>query len=515
MRRELVIIFLILAVAGFFRLYNLDFAPPGLFPDEAVNANDAMQALDSGEYKVFYPDNNGREGLYVNILAVFFKLFGPSIWVLRFVSAFIGILTVLFLYLLAREIFNWQIASLASFFMAISFWHVNFSRIAFRGIMVPLLTVLVAYFLWRGFKYLKNRDFLLSGVFLGLGMYTYIPFRLMPLVVIVLLLVFWQKIKKDYSLSKYENLRNRYLVGFAYILVASILVAAPILFFAYNNPDIFLARPAQVSIFTADNPIIELGLSVGKTLQMFNFIGDLNWRHNFSGVSQLFWGIGIFFLVGIFRSFWKLLRMKEEHGHYSTVQTFLLAWFFILLIPNFLSAEGLPHALRAIGVIPVVMIFAAGGVWWLYDKLRDWYAAADVKHTGGHLFHKLSKTRASEGNVIAFIVLLVFLSVITWHQYDLYFNQWAYRPETADHFSKELTIIAEEINEAPLGVPKYVIMDVDGWVSGMVPLETEPIMFLTGTYTEELQEEKNIHYIFPNELNKIPRGALTFRMSGN
>jgi len=515
MRREFIIILIILAVAGFFRLYNLDTAPPGLYPDEAVNANDAMQALDSGEYKIFYPDNNGREGLYVGFLAILFKLFGPSIWVLRFASAFIGILTVLFLYLLAKEMFNWQIASLASFFMAISFWHVNFSRIAFRGILVPLFTILVAYFLWRGFKYLKNRDFLLSGVFLGLGMYTYIPFRLMPFVVMVLLLVFWQKIKKDYSLSKYEHLRNKYLVGFAYVLVASIIIAGPILFFAYDNPDIFLARSGQVSIFSADNPILELGLSVGKTLQMFNFIGDLNWRHNFSGASQLFWGIGIFFLVGIIRSFWKSFRMKEEHGHFSTVHTLLLTWFFILLIPNFLSAEGLPHALRAIGVIPVVMIFAAEGVWWVYDKLRDWYTVADVKHGEGHLFHKLSKTRAAEGNVIALIVLLVMLSVITWHQFDLYFNQWAYRPETASHFSKELTIVADEINAAPADVPKYVIMNVDGWISGMIPLQTEPIMFLTGTYTKELQEEKNIHYIFPDEVDKIPWGALTFRMSRN
>ncbi len=515
MRRELVIILIILAVAGFFRLYNLDLAPPGLYSDEAVNANDAVEALTTGEYKIFYPDNNGREGLYVNILAGFFGVFGPNIWVLRLVSALIGILTVLFLYLLTKELFNWQIASLASFFLAISFWHVNFSRIGFRGILVPLLTVMTLYFLWRGFKYLSNRDFLLSGVFLGLGMYTYIPFRLVPFVVIIILLVFWQKVKKDYSLSKYEDFRNKYIIGFAYILVFSILVAAPILLFAYNNPDIFLSRTGQVSIFGADNPIKELGLSIVKTFQMFNFFGDFNWRHNFSGASQLFWAIGIFFIAGFFRSIWKCLRMKKEHGHYSTVHTLLLSWFFILLIPSFLSAEGLPHALRSIGVIPVAMIFAAEGIWWLYDKLRDWYAAGDVDHTSGHLFHKLSKTRASEGNTLAFIVLMVFLSVVTWHQYDLYFNKWANRPEVEGHFSKNLVDIGNELNEVPLDVPKYVVMDVDGWVPGMIPLQTEPIMFITQTNTLELQKEKNLYYIFPNETYKIPRGAIVVRMSGN
>ncbi len=515
MKREIIIVLIILAVAGFFRLYNLDSAPPGLYPDEAINANDAMQALGSGEFKIFYPDNNGREGLYVNILAGLFKIFGPSIWVLRFTSALLGILTVLFLYLLVREIFNWQIASLSSFFLAISFWHVNFSRIGFRGILVPLLVILTFYFLWKGFKYLKNSHFVLSGIFLGLGMYTYIPFRLVPFIVIILLLVFWQKIKKDYSLSKYEEFRNKYIIGFAYILVLSLLVAAPILFFAYGNPDIFLTRTGQISIFGADNPLKQLFISIGKTLGMFNLTGDFNWRHNFSGIPQLFWAIGAFFVVGLLRSFWKCWRMKREHGHYSTVHTLLLSWFFVLLIPAFLSAEGLPHALRAIGVIPVAMIFAAEGVWWVYDRLRDWYAAGDVNHTSGHLFHKLAKSRASEGNTLAFIALLVFLSVITWHQYDLYFNKWARQPEVEGAFSKSLSDAANTLNRYPDDVPKYVIMDVDGWISGVMPLQTEPIMFLTGAYTPELQEKKNINFIFPDETYMIPKNAVSVKMSGN
>jgi len=49
----------------------------------------------------------------------------------------------------------------------------------------------------------------------------------------------------------------------------------------------------------------------------------------------------------------------------------------------------------------------------------------------------------------------------------------------------------------------------------MIPLQTEPIMFLTGTYTKELQEEKNIHYIFPDEVDEVPWGALTFKMNRN
>lgn len=516
MRREWIILLIILAIAGFFRLYNLDIAPPGLYPDEAINGNNALEALDTGDYKLFYPDNNGREGLYINILAFFFKLFGPHIWVLRLLPAVIGILTVWGIYLLAKELFNWQIGLLSGFLLSISFWHVNFSRIGFRGIMVPLLLIFAVYFLWRGFKHLSNWDFLWSGIILGLGMHTYIAFRLAPLIVIAALLVFWQKIKKDYSHSKYENLRNKYLIGFAYVLVSSILVALPILFFAYLNPDVFFGRAAQVSIFGADNPLTALLSGLGKSLAMFNFAGDYNWRHNFSGEPQLFWTIGIFFVVGFFRAIGKCWEMFKKHGHFSTVHTLTLSWFFIMLAPSFLSTEGLPHALRAIGTIPVAIIFAAEGMWWAFERMRGWYAAGDVSHRSKHLIHRLGKTRPAEATVLATIVLLIYLGITGWHQYDKYFNQWANRPETAAHFNQNLVKIGNDLNKIPNNVPKYVIVDLDGVLVDGVPMPAQTVMFVTQSYSEELQKEKNINYILPDELFKIrERNAAVMTLSGN
>jgi hypothetical protein len=161
------------------------------------------------------------------------------------------------------------------------------------------------------------------------------------------------------------------------------------------------------------------------------------------------------------------------------------------------------------------MIFAAEGIWWLYDKLRDWYAAGDVDHASGHLFHRLAKTRASEGNALALIVLAVFLFAVTWQQFDMYFVQWATRSEVEAAFSKDMVDIGERLNEVPEKVPKYVVMDVDDWISGKIPLETEPIMFITQTYSEELQKEKNLFYVFPDETYKIPRNAVVEKMSGN
>ena len=71
---------LILAVAVFFRFWQLDQIPPGLYPDVAINGINATDALKNHDFKIFYPDNNGREGLFINLIALSFWLFGASIW---------------------------------------------------------------------------------------------------------------------------------------------------------------------------------------------------------------------------------------------------------------------------------------------------------------------------------------------------------------------------------------------------------------------------------------------------
>ncbi len=96
----------IMALAVFFRLWQINSIPPGLYPDEAMNGNNALEAIHTGDYKVFYPENNGREGLFINIQALSIKIFGNEPWALRLVSALFGILTVLGVFFLARELFK-------------------------------------------------------------------------------------------------------------------------------------------------------------------------------------------------------------------------------------------------------------------------------------------------------------------------------------------------------------------------------------------------------------------------
>ena len=149
---SMIVLIVIIVLAVFFRFWQFALIPTGLYQDEAMNGADALASLNSGEYKVFYTNNNGREGMIVWLDALAIKLFGTEPWVLRLFPAIAGVLAVLGLYFLAKELFGVEIALVSSFFMATNFWAVNFSRIGFRaGLMVPIL-IWSFYFLLHGFK---------------------------------------------------------------------------------------------------------------------------------------------------------------------------------------------------------------------------------------------------------------------------------------------------------------------------------------------------------------------------
>ena len=487
---------MILAVATFFRLYQLGSTPPGLYPDEAINGNDARQALETGDFKIFYPENNGREGLLIDLEALSLKAFGYHVWSLRLVSAIAGILTVLGLYFLTKRLFNWQIAAISSFLLAISFWHVNFSRIAFAGILTPLCLVWGLYFFWVGLSSSRLRHFAIGGIFWGLGFYTYIAFRIMPLVFLFALLAYWRAIKKDFDHEKYEHIRNQIIRGFAAFLVAIILVALPIGYYFYTHPADFWGRTSQLSIFASPDVLKDLAQNTVKTLGMFNFVGDFNWRHNISGRPMLIWPVGALFVLGFIRSWIKLFRTRREHGHLSATQTLLLSWFFIGLAPAILTNEGVPHALRTMAMMPVVFIFAGEGLWWIIDKIGDWYHERDVYEF--HLRHRW----LTESSFAAVFALVVFLASIAFVEYDKYFNQWAKNPNVAPAFNQNYVDIGNRLNAMPQKIKKYVLVNAWGVPVNGIPMPAQTVMFITDTFTPEKQLAKRIFYLTEEQFQK-------------
>ena len=380
--------------------------------------------------------------------------------------------------------------------LAMSFWHILFSRIGFRAIMAPLLLVFALYFFWRGLRDGRLYNYALSGMFWGLGFYTYISFRIMPVVLLFTFITYWYYIYKKFDKKKYIYVRNIVGKGIIMTIAVGLIVALPIIHHFWVYPEDFLSRTGQLSIFSSPNISSGLGLNIVKTLGMFTFSGDSNWRHNFSGTAQLLWPIGILFIIGFFRAIYKLVKTYIKKKYLATAQVMLLLWFFIGLLPVVISNESIPHSLRAIIVIPVIYIFAGEGLWWMYNKTKNYYM---FKRLG---IPSLNKKKYAKDSMVMTAVMIVFLIVCGIFQYDKYFNKWARNPNVPAYFNENYVEIGRTLNEMPVTIKKYVIVNSWGILVNGIPMPAQTVMFITDTFTPEKQKVKNIFYLTEKQYNQ-------------
>ncbi|MBU3925756.1 glycosyltransferase family 39 protein [Patescibacteria group bacterium] len=498
MKKSVYLLIIIMALAVFFRLWQITSIPPGLYPDEAMNGNNASEALQTGEYKVFYPENNGREGLFANLEAISIKIFGNEPWALRLISAIFGILTVLGLYLLTKELFNNRtIALLASFFMATSFWHIMFSRIGFRAIMAPAFLVWSMWLLWRllGDSVSKQTwrlslQALLSGLLFGLGFHSYIAYRIAPLLLIPLFLIL---------------LKNKKIKPLIIFCLGVFIAVLPLLIFFTQNPQDFFGRTSQISIFSSESPIKELAINVFKTIGMFFWFGDANWRHNFAGAPELWLPVAILFLIGILIGIWKLfknfsaasgMKIGNLYEKFTSPEFFLLLWIAVMLLPVVISSEGIPHALRAIIVIPPTMIFCALGLNWIIEKFKNWNEKQIIKFPNSQ--KQLLRIKKE-----VMVLLFVFLITVASFTFIQYFFKWAYNPDVYYAFNENYAKIGRYLNNTPQDIKKYVIINAGGVEVNNIPMPSQTIMFITNTFLPDKQKEKNIYYITEKKLDNF------------
>jgi hypothetical protein len=353
-RIELVALILIVLVAAFFRLYDLDELPPGLHYDEAFYGIDAMSILQRREYPIFFMENFGREPLFSYLVAISFYLLGVSALSIRAVSAVTGIVTVLTLYFLVKEIFSQEKDSvsryrglLAAFILAISYWHVNFSREGLRAILVPLFEVLTFYFLWRGIRRGEEVSFACSGFFLGASLYTYQAARLLlPLLVLFL----------AYRLLLDRGYWRGYGRGLLLLFAVALITFAPLGYYFLRHPVGFALRAGQASVVTPgegwDKAARTISANTAKSLAMFSLRGDDDPRNNLPGRPALDAFLSVGFLLG---GTLALIRIRKPE------YAFLVFWLGIMLLPTILS-DYAPHYKRAIGVTPALAILTANGI---------------------------------------------------------------------------------------------------------------------------------------------------------
>ncbi len=496
--KKTVLLLSILIIASFLRLYNLlppvGGLPPGLYPDEAMNGNNAVEALEvgplSGGWKVFYQENFGREGLFINIQSLFVGLLGNEAGALRLPSAIFGILTVLGLYLFTKELFTYEntktyestkLALLSSFLLATSFWHINFSRIGFRAIMAPFFLVWGLYFLLKSLN--ANRYTLyaaIAGLTYGLGFHSYIAYRATPLLLLFIMFALYKKSELAF--------RKNLLKIFGAFALFAFLAGLPLGLYFLENPEDFLGRTTGISVFNSEAPIRDLAFNSAKTLGMLNIFGDLNWRHNIAARPLLFWPVGIFFLVGAYSSLRGLFKEKNPYSGESVL------WFWILVaaLPVVISNEGLPHALRSMLMIPPIFIISAIGGMRIYDLLKSYLDSRWLS-----------------------VISYLFIGLLITEAFFSYFVTWGQNPSVKSAFSYNDYVIAKQLNELPKETPKYILVSgADRKIERDYPISLQTVLFITDSFAEEKRREKNLFYLTEEEfaLQKIEAESYVIKL---
>lgn len=478
---------LILTVALVFRFAALDRIPPGVFSDEALNGNEGIHAQQTGDYKIFYSTNNGREGLWINLVGISESIFGVNQFGLRFWSAVVGSLTVLVVYLLADELLSVRTALFAAWLLATSFWHVAFSRIAFRAILVPLLFTASLFLLLKAVRAAIALDFTTSvflasfgGLVYGLGFHSYIAYRFTPVVVVVL---------AGLDLRRHLKLKlplRPWLLLLALWLGMAVITALPIGLYFLQHPGDFVARAEEVSIFDEPNPAAAFWSSLLRTLGQFNIRGDCSWFSNIGCSPLLLLPVGLLLAIGIVLGFSTAIR----RGALALPHWLLLTWLLVMLLPAVLA--GGPSGLRSIGTVPPVFILAGVGADWFFSKLQGKRLAC------GLFLLALVATGAVEG--------------------CRYFYVWARDPHVPSEFDASKVEIGQFLNSLGPSTPRYVAVD-RGDDDVRIPYKNSdgsdfPLPIAAETILFETQGRRSPAFLFEDEAARtsFPPGSVIVQL---
>ena len=171
---------------------DLDTIPPEMTSDHVEKIRDGYRVF-NGDYKIFFPNNGGREPVQMYLLAALSNLpgFGFDFFSLKALAVAESLLTLPVLFWMGLELaggqrkrFNSLLALLLTALVAVSYWHVIISRQALRIPLTPLVTALLLIFLARAMRRNSRSDFVKAGLTLGFGLYMYQAVRMLPVVVV-------------------------------------------------------------------------------------------------------------------------------------------------------------------------------------------------------------------------------------------------------------------------------------------------------------------------------------------
>lgn len=365
--KQVLITILAVVIILFFRFWDLSGVPGEPFSDHAEKLLDVSDVL-AGEWKLFFPRNTGREFIQFFLTALIAKWtgLGLSFMSLKLGTALIGLFTLPFVYLFGTEIGGKRLGFIAMFFAGISYWLNVISRIGLRFPLYPAFAAPALYFLIRGLKRDDRNAFLFSGLFLGLGLHGYSPFRIVPIAVVAGITLFF--LARPSTARWQKSVESLFLIG-----MTSFLVFVPLLRVVVSEPMIFSYR-ALTRMTGIESAITEpawwLFLKNNwNAMLMFNVNNGIIWVHSIPNRPALDIATGALFLFGVVYLIFRTIRNRDW------IDIYLLVLIPIFLLPSTLSiafpSEN-PSLNRTGAAAVIVFLIAAIGLNKIHSAAREY-----------------------------------------------------------------------------------------------------------------------------------------------
>lgn len=337
-----------LLIGAFARIWMYGEAPPGIQHDEMFKAIEATNLIEKGDFRLFYPSNQGHEGSIVWWMAIAYTLVGSSSLMMRFPTLVFGMLTLALFYRVIADLYRPSIALIAMGLMSVSFWPIFIARVGFRSGTLPFFVLLVVWGLWR-ILYRNPHDpkprfrtALWTGFSLGFALYTYASSFTLFLTYFAFLfcLIFLDK-----SVLKARWKELLIITGLA------LLMALPMVFIRLQpigqDRASTISRPLQDLLAGQPQELID---NFWGLAGMFAFTGDPEWRYNIPSRPLFLLPIGLLVYVGAVIA---LLKSRRKPIH--------IFWLLLILfgvIPSLVTVSA-PSFLRSFLIAPAIFLLIA------------------------------------------------------------------------------------------------------------------------------------------------------------
>jgi hypothetical protein len=330
-----------------------------------------------------------------------------------------------------------RIALLSATLLAISFWHILFSRIGFRAISQPLMQTLTIAALYIGLRHRSLRWIAIAGIALGITGYTYLAARLFPIPLVIAAI----PLLID---GKQRSFRLKQLVVFFGVGLVTLL---PLIVYFSQNPDSFWVRIEQVG--PGNISLTEMAESYWRSLKMLFLDGDPYWRFNLPNRPILNWFWGLLLVIGWFNLIFR--NIGRRYDWRGAADVLLIITPLMMLIPTALAtAEIVPSNLRAIGLIPFIYLLPGFGLFITFDSL--WDRVTTFSNTPPDKVKRLmalipEKINTSNITVVVILATLVIGSILV---VDDYFHDWLSRVDVYYETESELIPISNYLEDLDL-----------------------------------------------------------------